>query len=77
MRERIPKDSSPFELPPNVRTNSTGSAGHQGDHFLERQTIRSYYMGVRGAAGGGESVPGQLARELCKGECDPGAVKCH
>lgn len=32
---------------------------------------------IRELGVGGEGVPGQLARELCKGVSDGGAMKCH
>lgn len=76
MRQIILKDFGPFELTPNVRTNSTASVGHQRVHFFEGQTIRSYYMGAE-VWGEGESAPGQLVGELGKGESDRGAVKCY
>lgn len=40
------EDSRPFELIPNVSINSTAGVGHQRVHCFERQTIRSYYMGI-------------------------------
>lgn len=60
MRQIILKDSRPFVLTPNVRTNSTARVRRQEVHSFERQTMRHYYRGVSGGARGG----GQLAAEL-------------
>lgn len=77
MRQIILKDSGLSELTPNVRTASTGRAGHQGVHVFERPTFRHQRGHSASGGGGGESVPGQLVRELCKVESDGEAMKCH
>lgn len=66
------KDPGPFQLMPDVRTNSTANVDCQGVHVFERQLNDiTWELGGRG-----DGVPGLMAEELCKGQLEK-AVKCH